>query len=204
MNADVANSILDFAAHPVVKYLWVRTWLTLTLFLPMTITVVLVVFGVLSLNSKNIRRRVSSLEPPSHEKCEIWSFHGGENSGWGILGCDTMCYDRIPTFQWSMLPPGGWMQHGPLKRWYPTTTLHDVTTQKTSTWIHETVLSCYTFDSCIIIVNNRPCLLDACSVECIISYHFIPSVTVRSSCTMRYTCNFQSSCRRFVTLLKVH
>jgi len=25
-------------------------------------------------------------------------------------------------------------QHGPLKRWYPTTTLHDVTTQKTSTW----------------------------------------------------------------------
>jgi hypothetical protein len=27
-----------------------------------------------------------------------------------------------------------WRQHGPLKRWYPTTTLHDVTTQKTSTW----------------------------------------------------------------------
>jgi hypothetical protein len=29
--------------------------------------------------------------------------------------------------------PGRWMQHGPLKRWYPTTTLHGVTTQKTST-----------------------------------------------------------------------
>jgi len=27
-----------------------------------------------------------------------------------------------------------WRQHGPLKRWYPTTTLHGVTTQKTSTW----------------------------------------------------------------------
>jgi len=26
------------------------------------------------------------------------------------------------------------MQHGPLKRWYPTTTLHSVTTQQTSTW----------------------------------------------------------------------
>jgi hypothetical protein len=30
---------------------------------------------------------------------------------------------------------GGWRQHGPLKRWYPTTTLHDVTTQKTSIYI---------------------------------------------------------------------
>jgi hypothetical protein len=27
-----------------------------------------------------------------------------------------------------------WRQHGPLKRWYPTTTQHGVTTQKTSTW----------------------------------------------------------------------
>jgi hypothetical protein len=27
-----------------------------------------------------------------------------------------------------------WGQHGPLKRWYPTTILHGVTTQKTSTW----------------------------------------------------------------------
>jgi hypothetical protein len=34
-----------------------------------------------------------------------------------------------------MLPPSsGWRQHVPLKRWYPTTTLHGVTTQKTSTW----------------------------------------------------------------------
>jgi hypothetical protein len=27
-----------------------------------------------------------------------------------------------------------WRQHGPLKRWYPTTKLHRVTTQKTSAW----------------------------------------------------------------------
>jgi hypothetical protein len=28
-----------------------------------------------------------------------------------------------------------WRQHGPLKRWYPTTTLHGVTTQMRATWI---------------------------------------------------------------------
>jgi hypothetical protein len=32
-----------------------------------------------------------------------------------------------------------WRQHGPLKRWYLNTTLHGVTTQKTSTWIFTTV-----------------------------------------------------------------
>jgi hypothetical protein len=26
-----------------------------------------------------------------------------------------------------------WRQHGPLKRWYPSTTLNSITTQKTST-----------------------------------------------------------------------
>jgi hypothetical protein len=31
--------------------------------------------------------------------------------------------------------PRRWRQHGPLKRWYPTTTLQGVTTQKTSTWL---------------------------------------------------------------------
>jgi hypothetical protein len=30
--------------------------------------------------------------------------------------------------------PWRWRQHGYLKGWYPTTTLHGVTTQKTSTW----------------------------------------------------------------------
>jgi hypothetical protein len=30
--------------------------------------------------------------------------------------------------------PRRWRKHWPPKRWYPTTTLHGVTTQKTSTW----------------------------------------------------------------------
>jgi hypothetical protein len=38
-----------------------------------------------------------------------------------LLGCDAMRCGRIPR------------QHGPLKRWYPTTILHGVTTLKTST-----------------------------------------------------------------------
>jgi len=34
------------------------------------------------------------------------------------------------------------MQHGPLKRWYPTTTLHGVTTQKMdAAWTSETLVS---------------------------------------------------------------
>jgi hypothetical protein len=43
-----------------------------------------------------------------------------------LLGAIMLVYscDRIPTFQ---------IQQGPLKLWYPTTTLHGVTTQKTST-----------------------------------------------------------------------
>jgi len=35
--------------------------------------------------------------------------------------------------------PGEEWQHRPMKRWYPTTTLHDVTIQKTSTWIFTVV-----------------------------------------------------------------
>jgi hypothetical protein len=50
----------------------------------------------------------------NHIFCEIWGFHGGENSrsssGWR------------------------WTRHGSLKRWYPTRTLHGVTIQKASTW----------------------------------------------------------------------
>jgi len=59
--------------------------------------------------------------------CEIWGFHGRENSSRGLLGCDAvlLCYGRI---SWR------WRQHEPPKRWYPTTTPHGVTTQKTSTF----------------------------------------------------------------------
>jgi hypothetical protein len=35
--------------------------------------------------------------------------------------------------------PWRWRQHGPLKRWYPTTELHGITTQKTLIWIFTTV-----------------------------------------------------------------
>jgi hypothetical protein len=38
--------------------------------------------------------------------------------------------------------PRRWRQHGPLKRWYPTTTLHGVTTQKKeAAWTSETMVS---------------------------------------------------------------
>jgi len=85
-----------------------------------------------------------------------------KSSSRNILGCDAVqCCGRIPTFQRSMhwnfgiLPkhctasqsrkprieslPWRWRQHGPLKRWYVTTTLHGVTTEKTSTWIFTVV-----------------------------------------------------------------
>jgi len=38
-----------------------------------------------------------------------------------------------PVTTYTASQPERWKQHGPLKRWYPTTTLHLVTTQKTST-----------------------------------------------------------------------
>jgi len=34
-----------------------------------------------------------------------------------------------------LVTPRRWRQQGPPKRWYPTTTLHGITTQKTMTWI---------------------------------------------------------------------
>jgi hypothetical protein len=38
--------------------------------------------------------------------------------------------------------PKGWRKHGPLKRWYPPTTLHGVTTQKMeAAWTSETLVS---------------------------------------------------------------
>jgi hypothetical protein len=56
----------------------------------------------------------------------------------GLLSCDTMQYcGTIPMFQSTLLLPSSpwrWRQYRPLKHWYPTTTLHSITTQKTSTW----------------------------------------------------------------------
>jgi hypothetical protein len=55
---------------------------------------------------------------------EIRGFQGGEDSRRGLLGCDAVqrC-GRIQTFQRPIVP---------LKRWYPTTSLYGVTTQKIS------------------------------------------------------------------------
>jgi hypothetical protein len=44
--------------------------------------------------------------------------------------------------QYTASQPRRWRQHGPLKRWYPTTTIHCVTTQKMETaWTSETLVS---------------------------------------------------------------
>jgi hypothetical protein len=44
--------------------------------------------------------------------------------------------------QYTVSQPRRWRQYGPLKRWYPTTTLHCVTTQKMeAAWSSETLLS---------------------------------------------------------------
>jgi len=91
---------------------------------------------------------------------ETLDFHIDEDSRC-FLGCDTVPWcGNIPVFQMAMLPPSSglwhhlvmwqdtnisedyadtmtswrWKQHGPLKWWYPTMSLHSVTTQKTSTW----------------------------------------------------------------------
>jgi len=52
---------------------------------------------------------------------------------WIVMPCGVMV--RYQHFR-SMLPPSSscrWRWHGPLKHWYPTTTLHSITTQK-MTW----------------------------------------------------------------------
>jgi len=56
----------------------------------------------------------------------------------------TICSQTLPplilyAYIYALFPapftsPYRWRQQGPLKWWYPTTTLHSVTTQKTSTW----------------------------------------------------------------------
>jgi hypothetical protein len=57
-----------------------------------------------------------------------------QNSSRGVPGCDAVQWcGRIPVFQRAMIP---WRsrQLGPSKRWYPTTSLHSVTTRNTTTW----------------------------------------------------------------------
>jgi len=63
---------------------------------------------------------------------EFWvvktcSYHegGGGKALWNV---------GILPQHYTLSQPRRWMQHGPPKRWYPTTTIRGVTTHKTSTW----------------------------------------------------------------------
>jgi hypothetical protein len=49
-------------------------------------------------------------------------------------GIKDLCKVGILPQNYTASQPRRWRQHGPLKLWYPTTTLYGVTTQKTSTW----------------------------------------------------------------------
>jgi hypothetical protein len=72
-----------------------------------------------------------------------WSEDKHLSSCLGLLGCErrALCCGRIP-FQKSMLIVSSG-QHGPPKRWYPTTALHSVTTQKISSRIFTAVKASY-------------------------------------------------------------
>jgi len=70
--------------------------------------------------------------------CEIWGFHGDEKWNCGLLGCCVVwCGGWIPKFRKTALQPWRWRQHGPSKRWHLTTTLHGVTTKKTTNPIYD-------------------------------------------------------------------
>jgi len=45
----------------------------------------------------------------------------------------------MPSFPVPFTSPLWWRQQGPSKSWYPTATLHNITTQKTSNWIFSTM-----------------------------------------------------------------
>jgi hypothetical protein len=64
-----------------------------------------------------------------------WCFKSGSFGLWrrGELWLDTEV-SEVHFTSFHFASPWRWRQHGPPKRWYPTTTLQGVTTQKTSTW----------------------------------------------------------------------
>jgi len=76
-----------------------------------------------------LRLKVRFPPPRKHIVCslqsgslmEIWCYQGGEDQSRGLLVCVVARYQHF---------------RGPccLKRWYPPTKLHGVTTQKPSTW----------------------------------------------------------------------
>jgi hypothetical protein len=79
--------------------------------------------GLDGLNSHGLKPR----------KC--WGREFESRSPHELLSPALLRYDAV--LWWS--EPWRWRQHGPLKLWYPTTTLHGLTTQKTLTWIFTAV-----------------------------------------------------------------
>jgi len=73
---------------------------------------------------------------------------------WVVMPCSVVVDTK---FQRSVL---SFRQHGPLKSWYPITTLHSATAQKTSTFIVSNVQTSY---------------LTTFNISCHIIYHIIPS-----------------------------
>jgi hypothetical protein len=59
----------------------------------------------------------------------------------GFWGCDANVWEGLPVF--IFISSWKWRQHGSLKYWYPTTSLHSVTTQKTLTWIFTAIKTSY-------------------------------------------------------------
>jgi len=69
--------------------------------------------------------------------CKIFTFHSGEDSSQGFLGCEAVCcYGRITTFQRTLMPPSPGLPNC----WYP------ITTRKTLIWMWMLVKykSCHT------------------------------------------------------------
>jgi hypothetical protein len=84
--------------------------LNATLLVLVFIADLLRISGGIRLNSKGRRKN----------KRITWRFPSGQCSDCGLLGYDA----------WETLWPLRWKQHVPLKRWYPRTRLHGVTTHK--------------------------------------------------------------------------
>jgi hypothetical protein len=76
-----------------------------------------------------------------------WCFRSRSSVLWhscsvGGIGSMDLWNAGILLQHYTTSQPRRWRRHGPLKCWYPTTTLHDITTQKMeATWTSETLVS---------------------------------------------------------------
>jgi hypothetical protein len=74
-------------------------------------------------------------EPISQgELCEVWGYHGGKDRIPGFLDCCAVCNVVVGYHRFGrsccLCQPRMWRQQGLPKRWYPATTLHGSTIQK--------------------------------------------------------------------------